>query len=166
VITPTILSAPTGSVFPSLTEVHDPTAMSGHIKQLAKFFGADLTGVSAVSGPEPATAAVAADGEPPYPFAISCLVAAVEEVREPAGIGGQFALQRSAFVNFNIAAYIRELGYAAAVKTEGTDDYAAAAGMGRLDRDGRLVSKQYGRKVGLAGVVLTDLPLTPDTGES
>lgn len=164
VITSAILSAPAGSVFPHQTEVHDPAAMSGHIKELAKFFGADATGVSAPKGAGGNGAS--GEGEAGYPFAISCLVAAVEEVKEPAGIGGQFALQKCSVVHFNIAAYIRELGYRATVKTEDPDRYAAAAGLGTLDRDGRLVTKAHGRRVALSGVVLTDLPLVPDRPSS
>jgi hypothetical protein len=143
IITPVILAAPAGSVFPQRTEIHNPAAMSGHIKELAAFFGADATGISSA--------------------AISCLVSAVEEIDEQCGIGGQFALQKCAVVNFNVAAYIRELGYQATISTENAHRYAAEAGLGKLDADGRLSSRAYGRRIGLAGVILTDLPLSPDS---
>ncbi|HTE83719.1 MAG TPA: hypothetical protein VK821_03230, partial [Dehalococcoidia bacterium] len=116
IVTPAILKAPGGSVFLNLTDIHDPAAMSGHVKEAAKFFGSDATGIAAlpqVGGPHP--------NPPPegegakYQFAIVCLVAAVEEVQDSAGIGGQFALQICAIANFNVASYIRELGYAATV---------------------------------------------------
>jgi hypothetical protein len=151
VMTPAILPGPGGNVFLNQTEIHDPAAMSGHVKELAKFLGADATGIAA----EPADAG--------YPFAISCLVAAVEEVREPTGIGGQFALQKCATVNFNLAAYIRELGYEAAVVQEDAHTRAAAAGLGTLDAGGRLVSRAYGRRVAIAGAILTNLPLVPNS---
>jgi hypothetical protein len=162
VITPAILPGPAGNVFPSQTEVHDPGAMSGHIKELAAFLGADATGISAEPPGEGERRTAAAEDEPPYPFAISCLVTAVEEVREPTGIGGQFALQKCATANFNLAAYIRELGYRASVVADGAHARAAAAGLGALDRDGRLVSHAYGRRVAVAGAILTDLPLVAD----
>src|SRR5689334_1354651 len=70
VIAPVILNAPGGSRFPNITEIHDPSAMSGHLKELAKFFGADATGVSAIRAEK---AEPSADGEP-YTYAVSCLV--------------------------------------------------------------------------------------------
>src|SRR3954452_8578757 len=112
VITPVILEAPGGSRFPNVTEIHDPIAMSGHLKELAKFFGADVTGVSAIRVEE---AEPSDGGDDAYTYAVSCLVAAVEEPNEGAGVGGQFALQKCATVNFNVAAYIRELGFVAKV---------------------------------------------------
>jgi hypothetical protein len=159
IITPAILQAPGGSSFPNITEIHDPQAMSGHLKELAKFFGADATGVSLVAsfGGD--------DAEGAYRYAVSCLVGAIEEPKEQAGTGGQFALQKCATVNFNVAAYIRELGYGASVETESraAHAYAAAAGLGKLDPDGRLNARKFGRSVGIAGVVLTNIPLAPDT---
>jgi hypothetical protein len=167
VITPVILSAPAGSVFPQKTEIHDPTAMSGHIKELAMFFGADATGIAAVSvddlpGNESAPGS-AESGEQAYSAAIACIVSGVDEFGKSEGIGGQFATQKCAVVNFNIAAYIRELGYRAAVTTQDAEQYAAAAGLGRFDAEGRFSAQTYGRRIGLAGAVLTDLPLTADT---
>ncbi len=161
VITPAILPGPSGSVFPNRTEIHDPAAMSGHIKELARFLGADATGIAAEAAAR-GEASPAREDTPAYPYAISCMVAAVEEVREPAGIGGQFALQKCATVNFNLAAYIRELGYNATVVGESAHARAAAAGLGTLDPDGRLVSRAHGRRIALAGAILTDLPLVPD----
>jgi hypothetical protein len=153
VITEAIVPGPSGSVFPTQTEVHDTAAMAGHLREFAKFVGADATGVSAVH---------ASGGETPaFPFAVSCLVGAVEEPKDTTGIGGQLAVQKCAVVNFNLAAYIRELGYEAEVHEEGAHAYAAAAGLGRLDPDGRLVSQQFGRRLGISGVILTNLPLAP-----
>jgi len=160
VITSAMLPGPAGSVFPTQTEVHDTSAMSGHLKEFAKFVGADATGVSAV--PE---AAQKAEGSPGYPYAVSCLVQAVEEAKESTGIGGQFAVQKCAVANFNLAAYIRELGYEAVVQEEGAHAYAAAAGLGRLDADGKLNTQQFGRRVGISGVILTNLPLAADPKE-
>jgi hypothetical protein len=156
VITSSILEAPTGSVFLNLTEIHDPVAMSGHLKEAAKFFGSDETGIAAL----PVSGAAAPPGG--QQFAVVCLVQAIEEVQENTGIGGQFALQKCATANFNVGSYIRELGYPAEITTEDAHAYAAAAGLGKLDSDGRLVSPRYGRRVGLAGAVLTSLPLIAD----
>jgi hypothetical protein len=157
VITEAMLPGPTGSVFPTQTEIHDTAAMSGHLKEFAKFVGADATGVSAVKADQAAD-----EAGPAYPFAVSCLVEAVEEVKVGTGVGGQFAVQKCAMVNFNLAAYIRELGYDAVVEEDGAHAYAAAAGLGRLDPDGKLVTPKFGRRVGISGVILTDILLAPD----
>jgi hypothetical protein len=158
VITPAILSAPAGSIFLNLTDIHDPAAMSGHIKEAATFFGSDMTGIAAI----PPGKSPGAEGETDYTFAVVCLVGAVEEVRENTGLGGQFAVQKCATANFNVGSYIRELGYPATVTTERAHAYAAAAGLGRLDPDGKLNSSKYGRSVGVAGAVLTTIPLVAD----
>ena len=162
-----IVRAEEGNVYPSRTEVHDPAAMSGHIKELAKFFGADLVGVAALSGPTDGLAAsdpVSAVDEDSrqYPYAIACVVAAEHDVENAKGIGGQLPLQTSAVVNFNISAYIRELGYAATVREDEPYRVAVAAGLGTLDKQGRLVTQRHGTGVAMAGIVLTDMPLTPD----
>ena len=166
-ITPLILSAPAGSVFPQKTEIHDPTAMSGHIKELATFFGADVAGIAAIGVDPPPSderaPRLAASGEQAYSAAIICIVSAVDDLGNSNGIGGQFATQKCAVANFNIAAYIRELGYRAITTTENAEQYAAAAGLGEFDSGGRFSAQTYGRRIGLAGAVLTDLPLTAET---
>jgi epoxyqueuosine reductase QueG len=43
---------------------------------------------------------------------------------------------------------------------------AAAAGLGTLDTNGRLVHQRFGRGVHVAEVIITDLPLQPDGQES
>jgi epoxyqueuosine reductase QueG len=39
---------------------------------------------------------------------------------------------------------------------------AVAAGFGKLNADGRLVTPQYGTRIHVAHVIRTDLPLAPD----
>lgn len=166
-----IVRAEEGNVYPSRTEVHDPAAMSGHIKELAKFFGADLVGIAALSGSTNRLAAADTgsavdEGSRQYPYAIACVVATDYDVEKAKGIGGQLPLQTSAVVNFNVSAYIRELGFSATLREDEPYRVAAAAGLGELDRSGRLVTRRYGGHVAIAGVVLTDLPLAPDTAEA
>jgi len=42
------------------------------------------------------------------------------------------------------------------------EQLAAAAGLGTLDADGRLVTRELGTRVHVANVIVTDLPLAPD----
>jgi hypothetical protein len=142
---------PEGSVFPVKKDVHSPDVMSGHIKELARFFGADLTGIVRLpAGSE-------------HPFGIVCAFRAEDDPRQAPGHGGQAPIQNGLFVTFNLGAVIREMGYQATAKipTDG-QTLAAAAGLGRIDSDGRLLTALLGRKVYVADVVRTDLPLAPD----
>jgi len=146
-----VLEAAEGSVFPVKSDVHSPDVMSSHIKQLARFFGADLTGIARLpKGSE-------------YPFGIVCVVRAEYDPRQARGIGGQAALQNGLFLTFNVGAIIREMGFRATAKipTDG-DRLAAVCGLGTLDANGRLVTRHFGAKVYVADVVYTDLPLAPD----
>ena len=68
------------------------------------------------------------------------------------------------FASFTLGAYIRELGYTADASEADRDRLAAAAGLGTLDSSGRLVTRQFGRNVHVADVLLTDLPLQADGG--
>lgn len=142
---------PEGSVFPVKKDVHSPDVMSSHIKELARFFGADLTGI--VRFP---------DGSD-YPFGIVCALRAEHDPRQCLGPGGQAPVQNGLFVTFNLGAVIREMGYRATAKIPASGEkLAAAAGLGRIDADGRLLTALLGRKVHVADVVHTDLPLAPD----
>jgi len=147
----TIRAMPPGGVFPVPSEIHSPEVMSAHVKELGRFFGAVATGIVRLSGEE-------AD-----PFAIVCAVRAEHDPRDAPGPGGQAPVSQSLFVTFNIAAVIREWGRRAFIAPElDGDRLAAAAGLGLLSRDGRLVLPRHGSKVFVGDVVRTALPLAPD----
>jgi len=138
-----------GGVNPVKTEVHSPNVMSSHVKDLAKFYGAELVGIVALS--------------PASRFAIVCVLRADYDTRTAAGIGGQTPAMKGLFATFTLGAYIRELGYTADAADSGDGErLAAAAGLGRLDAEGRLVTSRFGKRVHVAEVVLTELPLEPD----
>lgn len=142
---------PDGSVFPVKKDVHSPDVMSSHIKELARFFGAGLTGI--VRLPQSSD----------HPFGIVCAFPAQDDPRQALGYGGQAPVQNGLFVTFNLSAVIREMGYRASAKLPAdAEKLAAAAGLGRIDSDGRLVTALFGRHVHVADVVHTDLPLAPD----
>ena len=155
-VTEIIRRAPDGAVFPTKADIHTPEVTASHIKELARWLGADLVGI--VSLPSDG----AANGDA-YPFAIVCAVRAEHDPRVAPGIGGQVPVQNGLFVTFVLSAYIRELGYRATASLDPeAEKLAATAGLGSLNADGRLVTAQHGTRVHVADVIRTDLPLAAD----
>lgn len=155
-VTEMIRNAPEGNVFPTKAELHTPEITSSHVKGMAEYFGAELVGIVKLDGNG------AADHEP-YPFAVICAVRADYDPRRAAGIGGQVPVQNGLFITFVLSAWIRELGFrASAAPDPDAEKLAAAAGLGRLNADGRLVTEKFGPNVHVANVIRTDLPLAPD----
>jgi epoxyqueuosine reductase QueG len=67
------------------------------------------------------------------------------------------------FITFVLTAWIRELGFRAnAAPDPDADKLAAAAGLGTLSSDGRLVTPKFGANVYIANIIRTDLPLAAD----
>ena len=163
-VTEMIRSAPEGNVFPTKAELHTPEITSSHVKELARYLGVDLVGIVKLrpkdrhSSPNPK----GADDEQ-YPFAVICAVRADYDPREARGIGGQVPVQNGLFITFVLSAWIRELGFrATAAPDPDAEKLAAMAGLGTLNRDGRLVTPKYGTRVHVADVIRTDLPLAAD----
>jgi hypothetical protein len=145
-----IRQAPEGSVFPTRADLHSPEVTASHVKEMARYLGADLVGITQLDNDDAG-----------HPFAIVCAVRAHDDPREAPGIGGQVPVQNGLFVTFVLSAWIRELGYRASTATslDGTR-LAVAARLGTLDRIGRLVTAEYGTRIHVADVIRTDLPLT------
>jgi hypothetical protein len=135
-----------GGINPAKTEVHSPNVMASHVKELAQFYGADLVGIVQL----------------PDKFAIVCVLRSDYDTRTARGIGGQTPALKGLFATYTLGAYIRELGYAADSSETDRERLAVAAGLGTLAADGTLVTRQFGRNVHVADVMLTDLPLEPD----
>jgi hypothetical protein len=144
-----------GETNPVRSEVHSPNVLSNHIKELGRFYGAELIGIVGLASEES--------------FAIVSVLRADYDTRTAAGVGGQTPALKGLFATFTLAAYIRELGYRA-TRTFGEshrgERLAAAAGLGHLNADGRLVTPRFGRLVYVAELIFTDLPLQPDGQES
>jgi hypothetical protein len=165
-----IRRAPEGNVFPTKADIHTPEITSSHVKEMARYLGADLVGVANLD-PKIACSvsavAVAAEGcseeVEGYPFAVVCAFRAPYDPRTAPGIGGQVPVQNGRFVTFVLSAWIRELGFRATVRP-GLDgeQLAAAAGLGKINSQGRLVTPEFGVKVHVAEVIVTDLPLASD----
>ena len=152
-VTELIRNAPEGNVFPTKADLHTPEITSGHVKELARYLGADLVGIARLSS----------DDEEGYPFAVICAVRADYDPRQAAGIGGQVPVQNGLFITFVLSAWIRELGFRAAASSHpNAEALAAAAGLGALNPNGRLVTPKYGTRVHVADVIRTDLPLAAD----
>jgi hypothetical protein len=144
-----IRSAPEGNVFPTRADLHSPEVTSEHVKEMARYLGADLVGIVALDADDAG-----------HSFAIVCAVRADDDPRRAPGIGGQVPVQNGLFVTFVLSAWIRELGYRASTTASlDAPRMAAAAKLGSLDRTGRLVTAQYGTRVHVVDVIRTDLPL-------
>jgi hypothetical protein len=151
-----VRTAPEGNVFPARADIHTPEITATHIKELARFLGADLVGIARLDAADPAD-------QTAYPFAVVSVVRAEVDPRTAPGLGGQIPVQNGLYVTFVLSAYIRELGYrATAHGGPPGDPLAVAAGLGTLGADGRLVTPQFGSKVYVVDVIRTDLPLAAD----
>lgn len=167
-VTDLIRNAPPGNVFPTKADIHTPEITSSHVKGMAQYFGADLVGIARLpsnnrASPYPVSQAGEGRVEEEYPFAVVCVVRAEYDPRTAPGIGGQVPVQNGLFITFVLSAWIRELGFRTKVAPETNgQELAAAAGLGKINRDHRLVTPQYGTQVHVADIILTDLPLAPD----
>jgi hypothetical protein len=151
-----IRNAPDGNVFPTKAELHTPEITSSHVKGMAEYFGAELVGIVKLDSNSSA-------GQESYPFAVVCAVRADYDPRTAPGIGGQVPVQNGLFISFVLSAWIRELGFSASSAPDpDADKLAAAAGLGRLNAEGRLVTDKFGVNVHVANIIRTDLPLAPD----
>jgi len=163
-VTEMIRKAPDGSVFPTKAELHTPEITSSHVKGMAEYFGAELVGIAKLNNVLPVREGKSeGDENQNYPFAIICAVHADHDPRTSPGIGGQVPVQNGLFITFVLSAWIRELGFQAKTASDpDADKLAAAAGLGTLNSDGRLVTPKFGTNVHIANVIRTDLPLAPD----
>jgi len=153
-VTEMIRNAPAGSVFPTKTELHTPEITSSHVKGMAEYFGAELVGIVKLDP---------SDNPEGHSFAVICAVHADYEPRAAPGMGGQVPVQNGLFISFVLSSWIRELGFrATAAPDPDAEKLAAAAGLGKLNKEGRLVTPQFGANVHLANVIRTDLPLAAD----
>jgi hypothetical protein len=166
-VTELIRTAPEGNVFPTKADVHTPEITSTHVKELARYLGADLVGIARLDLNAHSSVALPREGQngevEGYPFGVICVVRADYDPRRSPGIGGQVPVQNGLFITFVLGAWIRELGFrATAVEMENAEGLAAQARLGTVDADGKLVTAKFGPHVHVARIVCTDLPLAPD----
>ena len=172
---------PDGPVNPKQTQVTDRANMARKIKEIARFFGADVAGITYLdqayvyshrAKADPATGAKFGDPiDLPHKYAI-CLGFESDYEKfltnnsrisdAEYGLGNLHTIQPT----FLIAAYIREMGYPARAHYYGRGEVnpiplAVNAGLGELGRHGMLIHEDYGSRLHLA-VVTTDLPMEVD----
>ena len=157
---PDILArAPEGNIFPTLAELHSPNVTSSHVKEFARYLRARLCGIVDLSKQDPAVARG-------YPFAIVCAVEAENDPYTSPGPGGQAAVQAGQYVTFIVAAWLREMGFRGTMKIDTSraerEHLAVAAGLGKLNADGRLTVPKYGTKIHITDIIFTDLPMEAD----
>jgi reductive dehalogenase len=184
VFTDVLRRAPQGKVNPDKTEVLDPKLMSRHIKNVGKYFGADIVGigrahpallyaggtlrdtgfiVDAEDGPTESPAELCKK----YPYVIVTPVAWDYELakahRHHIGDAAyDTTLMQTVMVLTAVENYIKELGYTALRGKVNPQAAALAGGVGELGRNGLIISEKFGSRIHLSDAILTDLPLEPD----
>ena len=163
-VTELIRNSPAGNIFPNKAELHTPEITSSHVKGMAQYFGTELIGIAKLDDLSPRPLAPPGQGEGnEFPFAILCAVHADYDPRQAKGIGGQMPVQNGLFITFVLSSWIRELGFrATVVRDANVDALAAKAGLGTVNGNGRLVSREFGAEVYVADAIYTDLPLAAD----
>jgi hypothetical protein len=161
-VTALIRNAPQGNVFPTKADIHTPEITARHVKELARYLGADMVGIARAPS-DAAGSAPWAGGPNGHPYAVVCALRDDYEADRSPGIGGQVPVQNALFVTFVLSAWIRELGFRATVlETEHAAALAAEARLGTVDARGKLVTRSLGTHVYVGPVIWTDLPLAID----
>jgi hypothetical protein len=161
-VTDLIRNAPEGNVFPTKADIHTPEITSSHVKEMARYLGADLVGIARLQTPLQLGDRKGKECDD-LPFAVVCAVRADHDPRHAPGIGGQVPVQNGLFITFVLGAWIRELGFrATAVETEDAETLAVQARLGSLTGVGKLITGAFGNRVHVAPILCTDLPLAPD----
>ena len=155
-----------GATAKKRTEVTDPSAMTGRIKQTACDYGAAAVGITRFT-PDMQYQGI----EQPYQYAISIacemdFAIMDEHVTDvEGGIETLRAYTQITDTVVRLAAHIRKLGWPARAYCEGADilhiPIAIRAGLGELGKHGSLINQKLGANLRLA-TVLTDLPLAVD----
>jgi ferredoxin len=172
---------PEGKANPSRIPVADPAHMARKIKEVARFLGADVAGITYL------------DQAYVYSHRAKGRAATGENTGDPIHLSHRYAIclgfdsdyykfltcnsrisdaeytlgvTRTIPTTFMLAAYIREMGYPARAHNSGVYEVnpiplAVNAGLGELGRHGLLIHEEYGSRLHLS-VVTTDLPLTVD----
>ncbi len=166
------------SRFPHRHETEsDPAELTEYVKKTARTYGAVQSGVTA--GKEHYHYSIRGRGsrygEPVDTFLPQLFIFAIEmdeeEVRTAPGIREAAEVAhtylKATTPALVIASYLRSLGYRAVAHIDGETEIvmppaAEAAGLGRIGRNGLLLTKKEGCRVRLAAVT-TDAPLLHDT---
>ena len=167
-------------VAPMQLEIDDPNEMSNEIKRIAKFFGANLCGVTDMDDrwlyasridtrdlseapndlPEGMTSVIVLGHEMDAE-----LVATYPSALAGAATGREYSHEAS--VVMQLAAYIRNLGYDAVASMNDTGlviPYAVKAGLGEYARNQMVITPEFGPRLRFSKI-FTNLPLAHDVAE-
>ncbi len=159
-------------------EIDDPAKMSAEVKRIAKFFGADLCGITDLDERWIYSARVDARdmSEAPHdlPEGLTSVIVLGHEMDKelvatyPSALAGAATgreYSHEAAIVMQLAAYIRNLGYDAVPSMNDTGlviPYAVKAGLGEYARNQMVITPEFGPRLRFSKI-FTSLPLAHDT---
>ena len=157
--------------------VDSPKAMSAEIKRVAKVFGADLVGITAMTSAgcirTNTAGSIRMKNPTSLPDGLKHVIVIAQEMdydlitTVPSALSGTatgLGYSKDTVVLLSLAQYIRNLGYQAVASLNDTAlaiPLAIQAGLGEYGRHGLLITKEFGPRVRL-GKIFTDIPLAND----
>ncbi len=158
-------------------EVDDPAQMATEIKRVARFFGADLCGVTDLDARWLYASRVdtrdLTEAPNDLPKGLSSVIVLGHEMDEelvatyPSALAGAATgreYSHEAAVVMQLAAFIRNLGYEAVASMNDTGlviPYAVKAGLGEYARNQLVITPEFGPRLRFSKI-FTNLPLTHD----
>jgi epoxyqueuosine reductase QueG len=167
-------------VAPDQVAIDDPDKMSAEIKRIARFFGADLCGITDLDDrwlyqsrvdtrdlsaapndlPDGLTSVIVLGHEMD-----EALVATYPSALAGAATGREYS--HEAAIVLQLAAYIRNLGYEAVASMNDTGlviPYAVKAGLGEYARNQLVITPEFGPRLRFSKI-FTNMPLTHDAAK-
>ena len=164
-------------VAPDRIEIDDPARMAAEVKRIARFFGADLCGITALDERWLYAARVDvrdfSDAPNDLPEGITSVIVLGHEMEEslvatyPSALAGAATgreYSHEASVVIQLAAYIRNLGYEAVPSMNDTGlviPLARQAGLGEYARNQMVITPEFGPRLRFSKI-FTSLPLAHD----
>lgn len=165
-------------VAPTRVEIDDPSKMNTEIKRVAKFFGADLCGVTDLDERWLYKSRVdtrdLSEAPNDLPEGLNSVIVLGHQMDEelvatyPSALAGAATgreYSHEAAIVMQLSAYIRNLGYEAVASMNDTGlviPYAIKAGLGEYARNQLVITSQFGPRLRFSKI-FTNLPLEHDT---
>lgn len=164
-------------IAPDQIEIDDPAKMSAEIKRIAKFFGADLCGITTQDERWLYATRVdtrdMSDAPNDLPDGLTHVIVLGHQMDEelvatyPSALAGAATgreYSHEAAIVMQLAAYIRNLGYEAVPSMNDTGlviPFALKAGLGEYARNQMVITPGYGPRLRFSKI-FTNIPLTSD----
>lgn len=164
-------------VAPMQQQVDDPAQMAAEIKRIAKFFGADICGITDMDERWLYTTRVdtrdMSEAPNDLPEGMKSVIVMGHQMEQdlvatyPSALAGAATgreYSHEAAVVMQLAAYIRNLGYEATASMNDTGlviPYAIKAGLGEYARNQMVITPEFGPRLRFSKI-FTNLPLTHD----